>query len=151
MEPDWLKTAREKGLIAKEYGAAAGAADQHSRSTPTDGSAVPLAAVACSSEKEFQEHVVALAERNGWRVAHCRKVLVKQGKQTRYETPMAPGWPDLTLAKPGRLLFFELKFGDNRPTHEQCDWGELLQSVAGCQWLVLWPDDWDIIHRLLTE
>ena len=60
------------------------------------------------TEAQFQSAIVELARLLGYRVAHFRAAKTAHG----WRTPVAAdgaGWPDLTLAKPGRLLFVECK------------------------------------------
>jgi hypothetical protein len=51
------------------------------------------------------------------------------------------GWPDMTIAGPGGLLFRELKsdYGDTRPEQEAWHW---LLHRAGCDVDVWRPDDY---------
>lgn len=103
------------------------------------------------SEGDFQKIVVRAAVSFGWLVAHCRKVLVKSGADKfHYETPMAPGWPDLTMAKAGLLVFAELKVGGNTRDGNQLVWGDLLSDVGGGVAYYCWHlRHWPFILRLL--
>ena len=56
------------------------------------------------SEKDFQRAVVQLAELHSWRWQHLPDSRRIQGN---------PGFPDLFLAKGGKLLLIELKVGYN--------------------------------------
>lgn len=57
------------------------------------------------SEAEFQRRVVAIATHYGWQTMHVRK-----GSTSRpMTTTSIPGWPDLVLWRPGRILYRELK------------------------------------------
>lgn len=147
MEPEWLTNARKNGLLGKTVGVnTAALAPSETRCV---ASSAGTAAGAWANEKEFQRAVVALAEGLGWKVAHCRKVLVKMGERTHYETPMPEGWPDLTLVRKGRLLFVELKYGKNTTTPAQDEWlAELRTTGSGCH--VWYPEDWADIVKTLT-
>lgn len=95
------------------------------------------------TEKAFQAQVIELAQLAGWLVMHTRSVQQFDG---RWLTPLQgdPGYPDLTLAKGGRVVFAELKVGRNKLTADQVLW---LDALPGS---VVWrPDDWDQIEETL--
>lgn len=147
MEPEWLTAARKNGLLGKTVGVnLAALAPSETRCV---ASSAGTAAGAWADEKEFQRAVVDLALSLGWKVAHCRKVLVRMGERQHYETPMAVGWPDLTLVRDGRLVFAELKFGSNTTTAEQKDWLREL-GATGAECYVWYPKHWDDIVRVLA-
>ncbi|MBD8019374.1 VRR-NUC domain-containing protein [Brevibacterium gallinarum] len=70
------------------------------------------------SEKQFQNHVVALAHRLGWLVYH-----------TFDSRRSAPGFPDLVMVR-DRVIFRELKASNGVVTPAQQTWLRALQ-VAG--------------------
>lgn len=95
------------------------------------------------SEEKLQSRVVYRAKKYGWKVAHAGKGWVgdQETGKGQFVTPMAPGWPDLTLAKEGhRLLFIELKreLGEVEP--EQWAWLVLL-NACGAHAIVVRPSD----------
>ena len=60
-------------------------------------------------EQSFQEAVLEVAKLAGWRSLHIRPAGRADGS---WRTPIGgdgKGWPDLTLVRPPRLLFVELK------------------------------------------
>ena len=62
------------------------------------------------------------------------------------------GYPDLTLVKPGRLIFMELKSRRGKLTHDQEVWLSLLsRSVPGVETYHVRPEDWDRIVDILTR
>ena len=73
------------------------------------------------SEADWQRRVMDTARLTGWMCAHFRPAKTQRG---RWVTPMAgdKGFPDLVLAKDGRLLLAELKTDKGRPTLEQQAW-----------------------------
>lgn len=92
-------------------------------------------------EAELEGAVIKLARLLGFRVAHFRPAVLPSG---RWATHMRgdKGFPDLTLAKRGRLIFAELKRVGEDPTEEQVAWLEVLGSVPGVE-AVLWDtEDW---------
>jgi hypothetical protein len=94
-------------------------------------------------ESVLQNRVIQRAERRGWKVAHAGRGFVGGGPGSKgaWITPMAKGWPDLTLAKAGhRLIFMELKreLGEVEP--EQWEWLVLLNQ-CGCKAVVVRPSD----------
>ena len=95
------------------------------------------------SEKTLQSRVVGRAKRRGWAVAHAGKGWVggsDDGKGS-WVTPMAAGWPDLTLAKAGhQLIFLELKREQGELEPEQVVWLQLLNE-CGARAVVVRPSD----------
>jgi hypothetical protein len=92
------------------------------------------------SEKSLQAKVVGRAKRRGWAVAHAGKGWVG-GEEGQFVTPMAPGWPDLTLAKAGnRLIFAELKREQGEVSEEQWFWLDLL-NACGARAVIIRPSD----------
>jgi len=99
------------------------------------------------SEAALQEHIRALARRFGWLVWHCYDA---RGS--------APGFPDLvlvravSLSRPGRLIFAELKTTRGKTTVTQQEWLSCLaHSVPGVE-VYLWrPQDLEDIARILTS
>lgn len=71
------------------------------------------------SEAGFQEAVVDLALRCGWRVWH--------DFDSRRNTA---GWPDLVLLRDACLIFAELKSEEGRVTIEQWAWLDALTFLA---------------------
>ena len=82
-------------------------------------------------EATFQKDVIDLAHTLGWRVAHFRTALNKRG---HYQTPVGAdgkGFPDLCMARRGRVVFAELKSEKGVLSDEQKDWiAELETHVA---------------------
>lgn len=94
------------------------------------------------SEAQFRGAIVELAEWTGHRVFGIRRsdgVLVSD---------TSIGWPDLVIAKPGRLLIPELKVGKNRRTLDQNEWAAALPD----EYYRLWtPADWPGIEATLKR
>lgn len=85
------------------------------------------------SEKTLQDRIIDRAKRRGWKVAHAGRGWVggteEEGGQ--WVTPMAPGWPDLTLAKAGHhLIFMELKRQEADLEPDQVTWAVLLNQTG---------------------
>jgi hypothetical protein len=70
------------------------------------------------NEAQFQRQVLQIAAMYGWRVYH-----------THDSRRSNPGWPDLVLCKPPRVLFVELKSETGRLRLEQAQW---LSDLAAC-------------------
>jgi hypothetical protein len=100
-------------------------------------------------EAELQAAVIEAARLFNWRVAHFRPARTARGWRTAMTGD--PGWPDLTLAREGRLVFLELKAKGRRPTAEQEGWLGVLSSVPGVEARVVTPSDWGsgMVERLL--
>lgn len=92
-------------------------------------------------ESELEGNVLELAGLLGWKGAHFRPAMLPSG---RWATHMRgdKGFPDLVLAKRGRLIFAELKRSGEEASAEQLVWLEVLGSVPGVV-AVLWStEDW---------
>lgn len=95
------------------------------------------------SEKTLQDRVVGRAKRRNWKVAHAGRAWVGDREEGtgQFVTPMAKGWPDLTLAKEGhRLIFIELKAEEGQLDDEQWMWLRLLNSTGNYA-VVVRPSD----------
>lgn len=117
------------------------------------------------SEDGFKDNVIALATLFGWRVAHFRPARTKHG----WKTPMQgdKGFPDLVLAKQGRVIFAELKSDRGKLTEDQNGWlcdlsgfnvppkawdTGIVLPKPGAPETYLWrPDDLDDIQRILND
>ena len=85
------------------------------------------------SEKTLQDRVVGRAKRRNWKVAHAGRAWVGDREEGtgQFITPMAKGWPDLTLAKEGhKLIFIELKTEEGQVDDDQWLWLRLLNSTG---------------------
>jgi len=84
------------------------------------------------SEEDLARNVIDAALKLGW--------LVKRDPTWR-PTCATPGYPDLTMARKGRLLFVELKREGKDPTDAQRVWLEALCATGhGCY---VWrPSQW---------
>ena len=92
------------------------------------------------SERDFQAHVLAMAQAHGWLCYH-----------TYDSRRSAPGFPDLLLVKDGFFIFAELKTERGRLTTAQAEWIEALRE-HGCDAVIsaVWrPSDLDDIERIL--
>ena len=69
----------------------------------------------------------------------------------RWLTPVQGdvGFPDLVLARQGRLIFAELKREGRKPTPPQQGWLEVLATCAGVEVYLWTPADWGEIVRIL--
>lgn len=91
------------------------------------------------TEKGFQQAVIELAQRLGYRHYH-----------TYRSDRSVKGFPDLVLVKNGRLIFAELKSERGKNTVDQTEWLNDLKECA-CE-VYLWrPKDWPKIERLLRQ
>jgi len=81
------------------------------------------------SERDLSQHVVNLARMLGWRVMRT---------PTWRPTGTDPGYPDLTLARDGRVVFVELKRTGGRLSAAQQAWLAALppdgEHVTVCVW-----------------
>jgi hypothetical protein len=96
------------------------------------------ASVTLVTEREFMAQVIEVARLMGWMVYHPQ--LSKWSER---------GFPDLTLIRPPRVVFAELKRQNGKTTEPQDRW---LGKLRGCPVEVyVWrPDDFDAIARILA-
>lgn len=94
-------------------------------------------------EGRWQHVVTNIATRYGWEWWKAPDVDPRL-------TPVGykPGWPDLVLAKSGRVLFVELKGPGKYPTPDQRKWLALLYA-ADLEVGVWWPKDVDVVLATL--
>ena len=94
------------------------------------------------NERDFTTKVIDRAKAMGWRVFHPRPARTAHGWRTAGQgTPR--GFPDLSLALDGVVLFVELKSQKGKLTDEQKDW---LHHTNGAVWR---PRDWPAICEVL--
>jgi hypothetical protein len=143
-EPDWLRQARKEGLIIAESGMSPGTFVTHRFKQPIDMEI---------SEDTFQQHVLNVAEDNGWLRAHFRTVRIARADGSfYYATPVqadGEGFPDLVLVRE-RIIYAELKseIGILRP--EQEVWKKAIEAAGGEYYL--WrPSDWAEINKILRR
>jgi hypothetical protein len=96
------------------------------------------------SERDLQQWVIGAAQRLGYMSYH-----------TFDSRRSEPGFPDLVMVRPPRLLFVELKRQSKSPTAEQQRWLDALADRAGGAEVYVWrPMDWltgQIEHVLKGE
>jgi hypothetical protein len=80
-------------------------------------------------EKHFQATVIQLAETLNWKVAHFSDSRRSIGNGRMVGDRQAAGFPDLVLARKGRLIFAELKAAKGKLRPAQVEWLDVLQEV----------------------
>lgn len=96
------------------------------------------------TEDDLQARVIDLAQLHGWRVAHFRAARTGRGWRTPVEGD--PGFPDLVLARGGRVILAELKSDTGRVEDTQHAWLFAL-GKHGRLWR---PRDWPAVRDELT-
>lgn len=99
----------------------------------------------------FEKSIISLARTLGWRVAKIDKMLDPRTKQWR--TPMGAdgkGFPDLTMAKRGRVVFVELKAGGSLEKDQRL-WRDAIRGPdgSGVEWYLWTPADWEAARLVL--
>jgi hypothetical protein len=95
------------------------------------------------TEAEFQSKVIARARARGWLAHHCRPCQRGDGSW-RTTIEGNAGFPDLVLARPGQVLFRELKTPEGRLTPAQAHWLSVLPDSG------LWrPGDWPEVEAVI--
>jgi hypothetical protein len=91
-----------------------------------------------TTEGMLYRQVTELAHLYGWAVYHP---LDSRGSE--------PGWPDLALVRPPRLVLAELKSQRGRVSQAQRRWLDLLGACPGVE-VHLWrPGDWPRVVEVL--
>ncbi len=112
-----------------------------------------------TTEKDFQAAVIDYAELNKWIVFHVhdsrRQVRDRRtGDDLLVGDWQARGYPDLTLVRPPRVVFAELKIQPptskkGRLTAPQQEWADALGQCDGVAHYVWRPGDWPQIEEVL--
>ena len=100
--------------------------------------------------RDWEGQVIDLAVLFNWRVHHVRPARTEHG----WRTPLSghPGFPDLVLARNGRVIFAELKSGAAVLDANQKAWRDAFEPSAGpplVEWCCWYPKDWDQIVEAL--
>lgn len=90
------------------------------------------------TEKEFLRQVRDLAKIYHWRFYH--PFLSKWSER---------GYPDITLIRPPRLIFAELKTDKGVMTDSQKEWADLLKECDGIEYYLWRPSDFEEIVKIL--
>lgn len=89
------------------------------------------------TEKQFQQRIVDLCRVLGLKCYH-----------TYDSRKSVPGFPDLVIVGPNRLIFAELKSSTGVVSAAQQDWIDSL--IAAGQDAYIWqPEDWPVIESML--
>lgn len=93
------------------------------------------------TERELLDAIVELARAFGWLVHHDRPA---QNRRGRWSTPIQgdPGFPDLVLVRPPRVVFCELKSLRGELTPAQSWWLETLAQCSRVETFLWTPRDW---------
>lgn len=111
--------------VAKEY-----AADEH------------------TSEDDYRKTAEKVARANGWLVNHVERA---RGRDGRWLTPCAPGFPDDLFVHPdGHVLIVEFKAKRGRLQANQSPWLDAF-AAAGARTIVARPETWPLIQSILTS
>ena len=70
------------------------------------------------TEAELKDEVLRIAYKNGWSVHHSPARWQRNGGGS--------GYPDLTCARDGEVVWLELKQQDGKLSHEQTVWQQAL-------------------------
>lgn len=105
------------------------------------------------SEDSFEDTVIELAMRRGWRVHAERRARTKD----KWVTPIKghKGYVDLTMVRQGIIIFAELKSHRGRLRPDQKLWLAALEDakaiLSGTVEVYVWrPKDWAEIEQVLT-
>ena len=99
------------------------------------------------TEKQFTWQVLETAELFKWRATHFRPARTLKGWRTSISGDA--GFPDLTLARPPRVIFAELKVGKGKLSPDEEIWREILEQCPGIEYYLWTPEDWEEIELVL--
>lgn len=85
------------------------------------------------TEADLRDEVKLLALRLGWAVFELPRI------KNRRPVKNAVGYPDLTMARDGQIIWFELKGDDGVMSQEQWRWWTVLQPFCH----VILPEQWE--------
>lgn len=76
------------------------------------------------SESEFTSKIIGLCRQTGWKVTHFKAAPNRTGRGRKYITHLEghKGYPDLTMARDGVVIFAELKSAKGSLRAEQREW-----------------------------
>lgn len=99
------------------------------------------------TESEFLAQIIHLGHLRGWRVHHTRAAWSSKG----YRTPIQgdPGFPDLVMVRPPRVIIAEIKTDRGELSPAQREW---VLDLYGCRSVesYLWkPCMWEEIDKVL--
>lgn len=94
------------------------------------------------TEKQFQDQVLEAADKLGWYRHHDHD-------SRKQDWRSDSGFPDLVLAREGKIIFAELKSKRGRVTGEQQCWLNTLRANPNVEVYVWRPDDWPEVERVL--
>lgn len=100
------------------------------------------------TEDDLLGQVIDLARLHGWRVSHFRPAWSTRGWRTPVQGDT--GFPDLIMARNGRVIVAELKGSAGRLRPEQTAWLDALRGEA-VEVYVWRPQDWPAIVRSLRR
>lgn len=90
------------------------------------------------SEKQFMRRIIDLAKLRNWLCYH-----------THDSRHSEPGYPDLTLVRPPRLIVAEVKTERGRLRPMQRLWLDYLRECEGVETHLWRPSDWGVIEEIL--
>ena len=96
------------------------------------------------SEDIFKDAVLRQAKAFGWLRFHPLPAMNARGRHATFQQG-EKGFPDLTLARRGVVIFRELKSNTGRLSPEQEAWG----AELGDAWGVWRPRDWALVMDTL--
>ena len=100
------------------------------------------------TERQWQDQILEAADKLGWYRHHDHD-------SRKQDWRADSGFPDLVLAKDGRIIFAELKTAKGRITPEQQAWlahlggNNPIGPSEGVEIYVWRPDDWPEVERVL--
>ena len=90
------------------------------------------------NEAQWRAEVIQLARYGGWACYY-----------THYSPFSTPGWPDLALIKPPRVVLAELKTARGKLRPEQADTAHLLERCEHAEYYLWRPADLEAVSLTL--
>lgn len=101
------------------------------------------------TEAEFQQKVIDLLHLHGFRVAHFRPAMTKDGRYITAVAADGAGFTDLVAVGHGHCWFIELKTATGRLSNAQSEWATALLD-CGMEYYLWRPSDWGNIVKVVS-
>jgi len=131
---------------------AASVAEPKKKNTSAKDSAMLVTRQNSVSERVFLGNIIRAARICGWKIAHFRPALTKDGWRTAVQGD-GKGWPDCVLVhrRKKRLLVAELKSATAQLTDQQQEWLDDFRALPFAEVFVWRPADFDKAWEILSQ
>jgi hypothetical protein len=103
------------------------------------------------TENDLLLQIIDLGHLYGWKIAHFRPAMKKDGTWVTPVSADGKGFPDLVMVKQSRLIFAELKSDTGKLSPEQQVWIDALTCSMRCEVYIWKPENFTEIQEILTR